>query len=60
MEVSYFKSLLCTIKFFCKKDRQTRYKERADDLFSASLDIRNLFKLQATLAVLLHLLLTKE
>ena len=60
MKVTYLNSLLCTIKFLCKKDRQTRYKERADDLFTASLDIRSLLKLQATQALLLHLLLTKE
>ena len=59
MKTQFFKSL-CFFKLFCKNDRELRFRKRAESLFEERLDIRSFIKLQASLALLLDLFLTKE
>jgi len=46
MKTSYVKSCFyCSVKYFCKKDREQRLREQAESLFEKRLDIRSFVKL---------------
>ena len=59
MKTQFIKNL-CSYKLFYKKDRELRFRERAESLFEKHLDIRSFVQLQASLTLMLDLFLTKK